>query len=157
MIEMESDQKHSDLAELGDLLELAERVQASYESSSRRVSLWRLAEAILLLASIAMFIYGGADTTAAPAVWVVGGFVLAIYAIAVDRLLVRRIRRRSQSDQQALWEVLSLLHELEGVAAAEDSWTALQRAEFRIRLSRFDLEEPQPKSAVRISVRRSDP
>ena len=138
----------ANLAELGDLLELAERVEASYESSLRRGILLRLIEAIFFLGAIGMFLYA-AFTATIPVAWFASGSILLVYVVAVDRVLVQRIRRRSRSDRNALRDVLLLLHEVEGVAATEESWTPLQRAEFRIRLSRFDLEEPSAKAWIR--------
>jgi len=144
--------RRSDAQELGDLLELAEKVQASYESSARRESLWRLIEAVLLISGTLAAVFGAIAATV-PVLWLVGGSTLLIYAFVVDHGLIRRIRRRSASDRNALREVLSLLHELEGIAAAEDNWTPLQRAEFRIRLSRFEIEEaPTGLDSLRRSI-----
>jgi len=145
MLEMGMNEKHANLAELGDLLELAERVEASYESSLRRETLWRLVEAILFLGALSAVFYAVFSATI-PAAWVTIAVLLVAYGLAIDRVLVRRIRHRSRSDRNALREVLLLLHELEGIAATEEGWTPLQRAEFRIRLSRFDLEESSPRA-----------
>jgi hypothetical protein len=138
---MARDANPSDLSELGDLLDLAERVQSSYESSARRESIWRLLEAVLVVVAAVALVLGAAGAEALAASLAVGISAI-VYAVAIDIVLIQRIRRRSRSDRNALREVLALLHELEGVAAVEDQWSPLQRAEFRIRLSRFQIEEP---------------
>src|SRR6188768_821526 len=119
MLEMGMNEKHANLAELGDLLELAERVEASYESSLRRETLWRLVEAILFLGALSAVFYAVFSATI-PAAWVTIAVLLVAYGLAIDRVLVRRIRHRSRSDRNALREVLLLLHELEGIAATEE-------------------------------------
>lgn len=143
MLEMiERDEKRSDSQELGDLLALAEKVQTSYELSARRETLWRLVVAVLVTSGVLSAVVGF-GTSAPTGVWVGAGASLLLYGLAINVLLIQRFHRRSRSDRVALREVLTLLHELEGVKAAESEWTPLQRAEFRIRLSRFELEEPE--------------
>jgi Flp pilus assembly protein TadB len=143
MLEMEESKRRSDSRELSDLLGLAESIQASYESSRRRESLWELVEAVLVLAGVTAFISAVvSDDQEGLWIGVAAGVAAAIYAIAADAVVVQRIRRRSKRDRRALREVLDLLSELEGVASIEESWPPLQRAEFRIRLSRFEFEDP---------------
>jgi hypothetical protein len=143
MLEMtEEYEKRSDSQELGDLLALAEKVQASYESSARRETLWRLIVTVLVTAGVVAAVVG-LGTTAPTGAWVGAGAFLVFYGAAINLLMIQRFRRRSRSDRIALREVLTLLHEIESVKAAESEWTPLQRAEFRIRLSRFELEEPE--------------
>lgn len=141
----------SDSQELVDLLELAESVQASYESSVRRQSVWWLAEVVLAAGAVLFLVYG-LTWAESPAVWIGAAAAFVAYSCAIDVALLRGIRHRSRSDRNALHEVLKLLREVEGVASAEDDWTPLQRAEFRIRLSRFAIEEP---GSITTSLRRS--
>jgi hypothetical protein len=49
-----------------------------------------------------------------------------------------KLRREKTSDERALASVLTLLHELEPEIARQQDWGPLRRAEFRIRLSRYD-------------------
>ena len=54
---------------------------------------------------------------------------------------IRTIKKQSLPDKLALREVLQLLREVHGTIAKREDWSILKRAEFRIRLSRFDLSE----------------
>lgn len=51
------------------------------------------------------------------------------------------LEERIGSDKLALREVLQLLREVHSTIADREDWSILKRAEFRIRLSRFDLSE----------------
>ena len=50
-------------------------------------------------------------------------------------------KRIFASEKLALREVMQLLREIHGTIAEREDWSILKRAEFRIRLSRFDLSE----------------
>ncbi len=54
---------------------------------------------------------------------------------------ISAIKKNFASDKLALKEVLQLLREVHGTIAKREDWSILKRAEFRIRLSRFDLSE----------------
>jgi hypothetical protein len=49
------------------------------------------------------------------------------------------IRKRSSGVRRSLREVVTLLRESEQTLAVQEHWSAMQRAEFRIRLSQFDI------------------
>jgi len=135
----------SDQRELNDLLELAERIQTSYENATRVEVLLRLLEAVLLVGAIAGIVTA---IDAGEALHLSLGTAITVacvlYLVAIDALLVKRYRRRSLRDHRALNEVVDLLREFQSVSFVDEEWTALQRAEFKIRLSRFEIEEPAP-------------
>ena len=64
-----------------------------------------------------------------------------IFIILLAENLIRYWKIRSLIDKLALKEVLQLLREIHGTIAEREDWSILKRAEFRIRLSRFDLSE----------------
>lgn len=134
---------NSSPSELNDLLELAERIQASYENASRREILLRLIEAVLLIGGVALLITG-IDSGRSLSLSIGIGVGLLAYLVAIDALLLQRARRHTQRDRYALAQVLDLLRDLEEIAAIDEDWTPLQRAEYRIRLSRFEIEDSQP-------------
>ena len=69
-------------------------------------------------------------------------FVIVTFAgILVYEFLIQKTRQQILSDKLALKEVLQLLREVHGTIAEREDWSILKRAEFRIRLSRFDLSE----------------
>jgi len=74
----------------------------------------------------------------------ISGSVLAIFA--PQYILINDARKKYLGDKSALSEVLQLLRETSNVIAEQEKWSVLSRAEFRIRLSRFNLEE-KSKSA----------
>jgi hypothetical protein len=67
-----------------------------------------------------------------------GGFVDILFTIIGRVLHSLGERREKTSDERALISVLTLLHELEPEIARQQDWGPLRRAEFRIRLSRYD-------------------
>lgn len=73
-----------------------------------------------------IFFVGVAVLGAAGGVWLVA--------------LLRSARKRLAVSRRSLREVLSLLRESEPTLAIEERWTSLQKAEFRIRLARFDID-----------------
>lgn len=139
---MDTDLMRSEMRELTDLLDVAERIQASYESATRREGLWRLLEGMAFAAASALLLFGilSSGPTLPIAVGTVG---IVVYVFFADAVVVQRIRRRSKRDRRALREVLDLVREVGGFAAVDEDWTPLQRAEFKIRLSRFEIEEPR--------------
>lgn len=63
---------------------------------------------------------------------------LAFYAFAFEAVVARRYRSRMERERRALYEVVGLVREVEQAQSIDEDWSPLQRAEFRIRLSRFD-------------------
>jgi uncharacterized membrane protein YhaH (DUF805 family) len=59
--------------------------------------------------------------------------------IAAGSLLVMRVMKRRKRDQRALYEIVDMLRELEHSMMEREQISQLERAEFRIRLSRFDI------------------
>jgi hypothetical protein len=142
MLETVKAMDHSDVKELTDLLELAERIQASYETAARRESTLRLLQLIAASLGLAsLLLIPSVRNEIIPLIGVVAGVLLGLSA-ALQITVVQRVRRARRRDRYALIQILDLLRELEHVTAIDDHWTPLQRAEFRIRLSRFEIEEP---------------
>jgi len=54
---------------------------------------------------------------------------------------IKHLYRKAIPDRAALKEVLQLLRETSNIIAEQEKWSVLSRAEFRIRLSRFNLDE----------------
>jgi hypothetical protein len=66
---------------------------------------------------------------------------ICLASIIVFTLLIVIYNKKFLPDKLALKEVLQLLREIHNAVAEDERWSMLQRAEFRIRLSRFNLEE----------------
>ena len=69
-----------------------------------------------------------------------GGLAYALVLVLYLEMVIRRRRKRSMPDRLALREVLQLLRESERVISMIDHWSTLQKAEYRIRISRFGVE-----------------
>lgn len=131
--------------EFEKLLSLAEILQEYCETKKRLVFLCRAILSILFL----VFVFAGAfiayqyflqEHTTSERLFVVLPF-LAVSAVSVYTLqsYALRISRRIHSDQKALKRVLQLIHETEGTVAKSEGWSALDQAQFEIRLSRLEI------------------
>ncbi len=68
-------------------------------------------------------------------------FFFCLLVCISSTLLVSKIKKSIIPDKMVLSEVLQLLREVHGTIAEREDWSILKRAEFRFRLSRFDLSE----------------
>jgi len=128
--------------ELDRLLKLAEELLEKSEMYDRRIERSRFMEAGLILTAIGLGIYLAfnppRDGTTLM-ITAVGVGVPLLYALAIELILTRQLKRRSRPERAALSEVVSILRETEGAVAARYKWSPFQRAELRIRLSRFGI------------------
>jgi len=61
--------------------------------------------------------------------------------IATTTLEIKSTNKKIKPEKLSLIEVLQILRETSDIIAKRENWSALKRAEFRIRLSRFNLQE----------------
>jgi hypothetical protein len=130
--------------ELRRLLDLADELQDSYEVSLRRRLLTRLAPlAIVVPVAVGLAVLGSTAKSSTTGLAGSLGIAVVFFASAVyTRVTLQQpLSRRVARDRKALNEVIRLLHEVEGPIAREEGWSALERAEFRIRLSRFSIDD----------------
>lgn len=73
----------------------------------------------------------------------IGIIVSLVYYITHSIRKIQFLNKKSIPDKMALKEVLHLLRETSIITADKENWSVLARAEFRIRLSRFNLEEAE--------------
>ena len=160
--ELRKEREHNDLAfnskyshkeDLESLLKLAEELKEKCDSTKRKIKKFSYLQLAFLLGGIYLFlnsIYFGFYTSFYG--YTVISTLLVVFGIIgfVDVLLFSSIRKDYNknylSDQIALLEVMQLLRETSNIIAEQEDWSVLSRAEFRIRLSRFNLEE-KSKSA----------
>jgi hypothetical protein len=67
--------------------------------------------------------------------------IIVLAASSLYSRKIKTLRKKITLDKLALKEVLQLLRETSNVTADNENWSILSRAEFRIRLSRFNLED----------------
>jgi formate hydrogenlyase subunit 3/multisubunit Na+/H+ antiporter MnhD subunit len=135
--------------DLEGLLKLAEELQEKYEYASRRISWGRLGQVgstVLVFFASTWFVYKSSLTQGS----LNGNFLfivsIIVFSIAIvgnillyEFSIIQPAKRRIKRDVRALAEVVELLRETESVITKAEDWSALERAEFRIRLSRFGI------------------
>lgn len=135
--------------EIDSLLKLAEELQEKCDSMSKRIEQYRFGQIALVLIAILVGIFS---------IWIKPpseSFEKMFIAVLVTgqlsyaglfEYIIRRNKRRREPERDALVEVVELLRETgTGIAEAE-KWSALDRAEFRIRLSRFGIGHSKYRS-----------
>ena len=138
-IESNDDSVH----EMEKILALAEQTQEEIDSLTRRIISLRGVMVLLVVAgSIVAIIFGtlGDVPTLTRSMVFILPFILMVYVGFAEVYVVRRLVRRKYQQKRALSELVSLVREIFGGLAHRGQWSALKKAEFRIRLSRFDIE-----------------
>ncbi len=131
-------------AELGKLIELAERLLAQYEATERRLLLARIGQATIVasglgLSILSFFGFGATDVQTRTLLALAAGLLTITYAVMIELVLVTRARRRLHRDGRALQQVLAVVQD--AVITAAIDWSPLERAEFAVRLSRFEVAQ----------------
>jgi hypothetical protein len=123
------------------LLEMAERLDKECEADERAAS-QRVMLMIGLLGALVGMAFAAWGLITEPFTRVTSTVFLAIYGATVclwNWQLFGRRRKLFRRNQRALFEIVSMLREVEKAIAEREQVSALERAEFRIRLSRFDV------------------
>lgn len=137
-----SDEKAS---ELEKLLGIAEDLKDKYEAKNRVIERYRLEQLTLLLLFIVvpglvlMMAYSSLSDSARAIVLVLA-MACIVYIIVLEYLVVRRAKAKIKPDLIALSRIVQLIRETEGALAESENWSTLERTQFRIRLSRFDID-----------------
>jgi hypothetical protein len=125
------------------LLKIAEQWEEKCETRERRLELVRLlaimATFTLIIAGFGLY-YGIKNED-----WEYRAVVIAVVAVNMSGMayywlyIWGKSRRLLERDQRALYEIVDMLREVEKGIAERYQLSSLERAEFRIRLSRFDI------------------
>ena len=145
------DTKPSHRADLENLLNLAEELKEKCDKAKNRIKIYRIFQitSIILGLSGTYFsvFYSFKDFVTSKYVALFIGLFFSIFiTISYQLYIIKDIRNQYLADKLALSEVLQLLRETSDIIAEQEYWSVLSRAEFRIRLSRFNLEE-KPQSS----------
>jgi hypothetical protein len=127
-----------------ELLDLADSIQEEYDARSRRLANYSalraiLSGAIVVTAAVAITVLhklGWAPQIAAA----FGGLLYVAIIELYTRPNVRKLQRLQRRDQRALSDLSSLLREIEPSLMKDEKWSPLDRAQFKIRLARFDID-----------------
>ena len=135
-------------SELEKLLDVAEDLNEKCERESRGIERARLAQFALfvtLAIPILAAIFGGYSlwwinsSPSVVSVLVTSFSILGFLYIGFIELLTRRRLARMNPDRLALSEIIQLIRETESAISESEHWSTLERAQFRIRLSRFGI------------------
>jgi len=140
--QVSDDSFSSSRKEIDGLLKLAEELQDKCDSMSRRIDQSRVFQFAFIAIGISAVLFGLWILTITTLLnrTLLGGIVfLSFLYVGAFEFLIRRIKQRSEPDRAALAEVVELLRETGSGIAEAENWSALDRAEFRIRLSRFGI------------------
>jgi hypothetical protein len=136
----------SQTRELERLLSLAEELYDRCRQKNRSIEFYIFLQAIcggvvgffLLSISRLGIILFGAAVVSNWCNWLVPLSFFCFVGMAAIVYLVRRRRKSLRPDETALAELVELIQETESAVAASERWSTLERAQFRIRLSRLE-------------------
>jgi ABC-type multidrug transport system fused ATPase/permease subunit len=142
-----SDQRWPDNAhqEAEKLLTLAEALDAKCQNRESQIAVFSLQVAtgfslvVLLVGILWATLFRGPSSETWMLTWASIAVVCSAAIIFFALQHRSRMRRHLQRDQRALYQIVGMLRELESAISERDNLSALERAEFRIRLSRFDI------------------
>jgi hypothetical protein len=121
-----------------ELFRMVRDIATSVRQGQSRVLMMRFASTTVLLATVGVSFFLGA-TQGFERLAIAPTLIAFLYVAAFEIMVRARYLRTIRRDQRALAEVLSLLRETESLLATTGQWTALDRARFRIEVSRFDI------------------
>lgn len=138
--------KLSSEEDLQSLLKLAEDLKDKIEKPESKIRTTRLFQIwyvsfLTLFVILRIFDSHNFTFTSYSSIFSTLVALLSFAWILISEYSIRKIRHQVLPDKLALKEVLQLLREVHGTIAEREDWSILKRAEFRIRLSRFDLSE----------------
>lgn len=150
----EKELKSSTKEDLESLLELAEKLKDRCDLIEREIErlkslrfTLKIAGVILLIISITSIFYLLFGDLYQKITLVILSFIAWILFTVVTKKSSRELMHLQKvisPEKFALREVLQLLRETSNLIADKENWSVLARAEFRIRLSRFNLEDIRP-------------
>jgi hypothetical protein len=122
------------------LLKMAEELNENCEQVERRLYVYgfTIVSAIFAIVSV-LFTFWEVFNNPGYAFLIVLVLFYTFMLVAAGSFLVMRVLKRRRRDQRALYEIVDMLRELEHSMMERENISPLERAEFRIRLSRFDI------------------
>ncbi|MDA0160804.1 hypothetical protein OM076_11060 [Solirubrobacter ginsenosidimutans] len=130
-------------ATLRRLLDLADELQASRDFAMRRLGLTRAAEAGVVAGLVValVVVWTLLDGQSPWYAWLSSATIAYAAGFAlyfVERFIVRSWRMQIRRERYVLREAIATLRETESVLINQVQWSALERAEYQMRLSRHD-------------------
>ena len=134
----------SKTAELEELLHYAEALQDACDMRAAKIASVRAASftlgTLLMSGSVgATWLFGPAEGIV---VAIIAGATIFGLIFLLSEYVVRSVLRQQRRDRRALREVVFILREVEPSLAEEQRWSTLERVNFRLRISRFEIGRP---------------
>jgi len=159
---MKSDGLVTKEGEVEKILSLAEELQDNCERYSYRISMFRIVEftTILLGITILLFFFKVNEFDIVNfygllSVLVSIFIILASFIYTIEYIIVRNYIKSRRRDSRALYEIVEMLRELGEVQGKNEGWSELDRAQYRIRLSRFGIGDGNSDFPHRNFMRKS--
>jgi VIT1/CCC1 family predicted Fe2+/Mn2+ transporter len=137
--------KQSSEEDLDSLLKLAEDLKEKVDKSEQHISRLKNYSTIFIFFGVAIIIFrffaGPKQFLSETDIFFIFLIFVSLGFLLVNYYFISLGKKNSLPNKLALKEVLQLLREVHGTIAERGDWSILKRAEFRIRLSRFDLSE----------------
>jgi hypothetical protein len=124
------------------LLEMAERLEKDCLEQERLISRWWMIGSTIVAVFISFIFCAWAIETFGNTMKIVMVSTVIVYSTIMGWYFLQMLRKRTRQlhkDQRALFELLNMLRDIEEAVAERNNVSAIERAEFRIRLSRFDI------------------
>ncbi|GEM_PF-4693664 len=139
-IEQMSEEGNERSIHVEKLLVLAERFQEKCELHERRIWFMGFVSAFFVFACLGLATYWFATYQSPTDRVFNSGFLVytIMFAFSVVYYLTR-YHRFLRRDRRALFSIVDMLREFESALVKRNQMSMLERAEFRIRLSRFDI------------------
>ena len=127
-------------AEMEKLLAVAEDLQSKVDVAYGSILRLRIFLFVFVGALIVAAIYISLVSTEIDPKGLLFAIVAGLLVVPVSEIgYVAPWKKRIRRDQRAMLGIVELLRETEGSVAVKNNWSALERAQFRIRLSRFEI------------------
>lgn len=136
------------VSELEKILNLAETLQESADRLESRIGLNKTISSALILAGFAMAAVSWLtleDTRRH--IYPIASVIIAMLLAVSTQSAIARLSKRKDRDQRALLRLVELLRETESIISEVNGWSPLERAQFQIRISRFDIGESAPSNS----------
>lgn len=143
--------KYSHKEDLENLLKLAEELDEKCSKAISNIRKVRILQVIAVIIPLIIlnrnmfFLFTDLSLIEKLGVIAINLFIFLFSIFLFQTLFINDFKKQFSADKRALTEVLQLLRETSNSIAEQENWSVLSRAEFRIRLSRFDLGKYESK------------
>lgn len=148
--------------EVEKILSLAEKLQENIDRYSNGISMFRVVEITTILLGITILLFFlkvnefeiVKSYVLLPVL--VSIFIISALLYTIEYIIVRNHIKRRRRDSRALYEIVEMLRELGEIQGKNEGWSELDRAQYRIRLSKFGIGDSDSDFPHRSFMRKSE-